>query len=371
MRTLTIVGGSIWATQTYRGAGIGSGTGYSNSAGRSIVENLTILGGNLSVGATGGAAIGSGYGQIASAVVENLTIAGGRISATVSGASGGAAIGSGFGEMGGASKVNRLTIHGGNITAVGLSGAAIGSGRGNSPVSRIDVIDGSFTLNSLYSGIGLGPSASVDSLTIRSGFFDCSAVTSKACFDAESVTFANGSAVVVSGFGTVVHSTSSGVSGSPNVYFEYLSASSAEESLKMPLLHLESISLPHPTIYRLTIRRSALDDPGEEVQQIAFNKSRSRGCAFSVGSVGNYSIRFTSELPRLQGLLHHNGDFDFSADAERDTLYLNVDYLPDATLPPTSSSTAQFTPMDSRCPWNKSIYRMVLRSARFAFLLYV
>jgi hypothetical protein len=45
------------------------------------------------------------------------------------------------------------------------------------------------------------------------------------------------------------------ISGSPSLFFEYLSTSLLEGMSSIPLIHLESIDLPSPAIYRLVIRQ--------------------------------------------------------------------------------------------------------------------
>jgi len=131
--TITINGGDIIASGNASGAGIGGGSG---GAGGSI----TINGGNIS--ATGGSS-GAGIGGGGSGVGGSITITGGKINATGSG--GGAGIGGGRGFNSGGASGGVILITGGSVTATGSvgstpaqankggsgGGAGIGGGGGN------------------------------------------------------------------------------------------------------------------------------------------------------------------------------------------------------------------------------------------------
>jgi hypothetical protein len=167
--TLTIAGGTI-AVAADSAAGIGAGTAVND--GMSRVGNLTILNGSMNTSASHAAGIGSGDASTGiESVVESLTIVCGSISAQ---GSEGAGIGSGRGN----SAVFDLTFVGGDIYASSaLNGAAIGGGFGQlAPISNLVVLNGSFTLSSGYAGIGQGSFSTVQSLTIHSGFFDCTSL---------------------------------------------------------------------------------------------------------------------------------------------------------------------------------------------------
>jgi hypothetical protein len=60
----------------------------------------------------------------------------------------------------------------------------------------------------------------------------------------------------------------------------------------MPVLHLDSIAL-YATMFRFEITQEDGNRRGFE-REVAFNASRAKGCAFTVGSVGNYSIAFSA-----------------------------------------------------------------------------
>ena len=120
---ITINGGTVTASSSYGGAGIGSGEG--GSAG-----DITINGGNIKATANnGGAGIGTGKnGESATITINNCE----KIYCR---ANGGAGIGSGENSSG-EGKVT-VNIHGGKIDAHGRDGAGIGSGK-NAPLS-VDV----------------------------------------------------------------------------------------------------------------------------------------------------------------------------------------------------------------------------------------
>jgi hypothetical protein len=119
--SVTVVNGSVFA----KGAtGLGSGWGAYGEA--SLVEALTILGGEIkATGTNFGCGIGSGQGYYGNSMVMNLTIVSGTI--TASSSSGGSGIGSGSAGSGGASTVEALSVLGGTIRANGVL-AGIGSG---------------------------------------------------------------------------------------------------------------------------------------------------------------------------------------------------------------------------------------------------
>jgi hypothetical protein len=333
---LNIFGGNVIATGI-AGAGIGSGNASAASA-KSSVGNVKILGGNVTAKGTNGAGIGSGYASGAGAAsrVDNVTIAGGNI--TASGGDGGAGIGSGIVRTG-TSSVGDVTITGGNISATGSGdGAAIGS-----VVSRISIVNGSFILTATSAGIGAVPATSVSDLTFRDGVFDCISVSAASCFNAASATFKNGSITVITSQSRV-WSRLWNIREDPRFYFVYSSSSLAEELNGIPLLHLNSISLPDPAAYRFTIRPFPSIDSGFE-QIVVYDSGRSEGCAFSVSSLGNYTITFESLSTGESGDLRHDGSVLFAADVDSDNLYSPVDYLPfhtafeteTPTPPPTST----------------------------------
>ncbi|MBQ7221239.1 MAG: hypothetical protein IJS28_09695 [Synergistaceae bacterium] len=122
--------GTLTATGSGNGAGIGGASGeYTTGA-------ITINGGTI-IATGGGSAAGiGGGGSSENGSHANITINGGNITAT----GGGAGIGSGLDGPEDDSSVDRIIIAGGKITATGGDGsAAIGGGEGsNSGLIRID-----------------------------------------------------------------------------------------------------------------------------------------------------------------------------------------------------------------------------------------
>jgi hypothetical protein len=193
--------------------------------------------------------------------------------------------------------------------------------------------------SSPYSGIGSGPSfSSVDTVTILNGFFDCSSLGSTFCFNGTSLSFQDGSTSAITNLQTVGPSSPSQISGSPSLYFEYLSNSSREGLTGFPILHLGSISFASLTMYNLTVRQEDGDGPRFE-REVMFNGSRSRGCAFTVGSVGSYRIFFSSVWRPLRGRLAHDGILLLSASGAYDSYY-----SADPIYLPTESPAASLTP---------------------------
>jgi hypothetical protein len=186
------------------------------------------------------------------------------------------------------------------------------------------------------------------------GFFDCSALNDTFCFNSSSLTFQDGDVRAITNYRTVGASSSSAISGFPSLYFEYVSNSSVEGLVGLPIVHLESISLYIAAIYGLSIRRDGGNDGGFE-RELVFDRTRSRGCAFTVGSVGNYSIFFSSASPPLRGRLWHDGLFSFFAGDPYHDLYSAVPFYfstesASSLATPTSSATPPSTPSGTRAP---------------------
>jgi hypothetical protein len=243
--------------------------------------------------------------------------------------------------------VSYLTILGGNVDASAVNGSGIGSGATLGPdastsVSTVLLLNGSFTVRSSLSGVGHGASrdgvSSVDNVTILGGVFDCSALDSAMCFDADFVAFATGSTIVLTG-STTVGSPGWNVSGFPELYCEYLVSSLEEETTDIALLHLSSVSLPGRGLHRFRI--SQVEGPNPEFERvIEFNNSRSQDCAFSVPSLGQYQISFNAVSGSASGLLGYNGVANFSVSRIADNFYCPVTVIVDGTTGATSDSTS-------------------------------
>jgi hypothetical protein len=172
----------------------------------------------------------------------------------------------------------------------------------------------------------------------------------------------NGSTVVIGNRQRVTTSSGWIVSGLPTLYFEYLSRSSREAVSSIPMIHLESIALPYPAVYVFTVSRII----GEQLvfeREVEFNGSCSRGCAFSVSSIGNYSVEFRSTDPEFAGRFLHGGSQSFAAAEPSDNFYSDVQLLstthrpsstprpsPTATSSPPPSLTASASPLPSLTP---------------------
>jgi hypothetical protein len=149
--------------------------------------------------------------------------------------------------------------------------------------------------------------------------------------------------VVIAGKSTVVSSTGWEISGSANLYFEYVPISSKEANLAgLPVIHLGDISLPYRSVSALIIHRldngNNDNNKGTFEREVIFNGTRSRGCAFSVGAVGNYSVSFEMVLSGVVGRLRQNGSLSFGAGLRGDNFFPIADFA----LLPTRSPTPQF-----------------------------
>jgi hypothetical protein len=300
-------------------AGIGSGAVYQGT--ESVVDCLTIVGGDITAKGWSGAGIGSGYGNALPAEGSQRTA------------------------------VLDLTIVGGSINAVGASnGAAIGGGSkspGPSFVSNLVIRNGSFTLSSSYYGIGPGHGGStVGPVTIHNGVFDCSGVTSAHCFD--SLSSFDGGPVSVITSSLYVGLTKSRLSASTDLYYEYLSSSIAEGESAPLMIHLASTQLPDSNPYILTIQKIGAGGEAEVVRTVVFNRTRAQGCAFTVPSSGNYQLWFDSLPPGSSGRLTlAGGDLQFPTATSGDKLFSNVGVFSLSTRTPSESSYMKETPAKS------------------------
>jgi hypothetical protein len=112
VRNLTITGGSITASSSRYGAGIGAGIAESESSCANIGD-LTILGGHVTATSESGAAIGGGYTRSGSANVTRLRISNAVVEA------GASSIGGGSGSH---STVSDLVIFDSNLSVSNFSG---------------------------------------------------------------------------------------------------------------------------------------------------------------------------------------------------------------------------------------------------------
>jgi hypothetical protein len=129
------------------------------------------------------------------------------------------------------------------------------------------------------------------------------------------------------------------------LYFEYLSNSSSEGQTSIPLIHLESIEMPSRAVCQLRISRIQGNESVME-REVEFNGIRSRGCAFTVSEIGNYSLVLRSSEPELFGCLVHDGIDSFSAGEPSDNLYSSVQFFSPAPSPTRTSPPASQTGTD-------------------------
>jgi hypothetical protein len=326
-------GGSYAAMAQAQGAAIGSGYACE---GNSTVGIINITGGNwTAAGGCFAAAIGSGIGEYGNSTVELLLISGGTITAT---GLHGVGIGSGstlarnltVAGMGitndeittaGVSAVRNITVFGGDINATGYK-IAFGDGE-SSLVHSIEIFNGLLALATLETGSGLYSEGPV---MIRDGLFDCSAIGSGLCFNTSSLKFETGSTIAITSAEVVGASSECQVSGIPELYFEYLSNSRPESFKSLPSIHLESISLPDETLYKLKIAR--VDGPAVGiVREVQFDGRRSRGCAFSLPDLGTYTISFESMLSEAEGWLGHDGTPVFIVNTSADNFFAHAELV--------------------------------------------
>jgi hypothetical protein len=349
-------------TATYGGAGIG--TGNAADGGNSRIESLSIEDANVTGTSTasgysgcGGSGLGTGSALDtgANSGIGRLTIkdasAAGRGSSTGRSTAytfAGSGIGTGSARWAGNSTLGGLTVEGGNITADGSNGPGIGSGSveddGDSSVANLEIRGGSFTFASARAGIGGGDGgSSVANLVIQSGSFDCSQVapSGRYCLEAESITFGPGSVAAVTNTSTVASATNWASAGGTDLYFEYVSDSGEESFDASPLIHLPSLSSLPDGLYGLALFNAR---DGKYDRSMYFNRTRSRGCAFSVSAEGSYSISVSSEESGVCGSLETNGSPVFNATRNGDNAFELVAFVPCATPLATLSDSLAMSP---------------------------
>jgi hypothetical protein len=110
------------------------------------------------------------------------------------------------------------------------------------------------------------------------------------------------------------------VSGYADLWIEYLSTSVREGLIGLPIIHIGELEFDFPSIYELYISLS--DRPNSNCNRsFTINSSHIRGIAFSVPSLGNYSISYAASLPRQSGYLFHDSINTFAALFDNDTFY--------------------------------------------------
>jgi hypothetical protein len=144
------------------------------------------------------------------------------------------------------------------------------------------------------------------------------------CFATQSI-FGDGSMNVITGR-TKVGLRRSQITENTDPYFEYVSESESEGSLTPLLIHLLSSELPDSSAYVLAIRElgtGTLHDR-ELARTVLFNRTRVKGCAFTIPGSGNYEIGFDSVPPGSSGRLTVAGDLAFSRGSDVDNVFWNA-----------------------------------------------
>jgi hypothetical protein len=176
------------------------------------------------------------------------------------------------------------------------------------------------------------------------GVFDCRRVSSSHCFRATAVSIQNLSSVIT-GKENVVSLSGWSIPAQARLYFEYVAASAQEAFVGIPMILMELVNLPYPAVYALTVQTPA----GHIEREVIFDRGRAQGCAFSVGSMGDYYILFRSQTPGVVGRLHHNYTYPFGADLSGDNFFSVADYLLLPTIG-TDTPTATATPPATTSP---------------------
>jgi hypothetical protein len=139
--------------------------------------------------------------------------------------------------------------------------------------------------------------------TIANALVDCTGVAGRACLNAAQVTIGAGPTYVITEWEAVLGGSGCQIADRARVHFEYRSNYRKEQFAGQPLIHLGSILFPSTAVCTLTIHR-VYDDALERT--LIFDGNRRPSMAFSVGSLGNYSMAFESVTPGVIGRLHHN-----------------------------------------------------------------
>jgi hypothetical protein len=204
-------------------------------------------------------------------------------------------------------------------------------------------------------GIGSGYQSLVNSLTIRGGFFDCAALKTVPCFKPKALTFATGSVVVITDAPSVIPPQITQVSGFPQLYFEYGSNSDPETLPGVEFIQLQSVLLPYPASYVLSI---ASGDFSYE-RDVPFNSNRAQGCAFSVPSLDNYTVFASASVACAH--LHHGEMYNFSPS--------RTPYIANSTVVPCPTQTWPPLVEEEPVPWKPVRFVLVVVIGGAAVLL--
>jgi hypothetical protein len=318
--TLTINGGSIRAGGT-GGAGIGAGRAH---RGNSSVDTLNINGGTISAWSNEhGAGIGSGAADVGGhSEVKKLTIRQAVIEATGHGGSG---IGSGT-AFGGVSTVEELVVQGGFFKLTGWNfGSGIGSGEvntdqgGNSHIGRLELWNGTYDVAG-FVGIGATPRGSVGYLQLAHGVGSHTDITCGAqrpfCLSATLTVLGEGRATVITNTSTFIDPVDAGGTQlrEPGQFIGlYKSRSNKEQIIGSPMLHLAHVVLD-PEPYNLLIT-----EPSGHRLTVAFPPSV-KGLLVNVPYPGDYVIEAKTLIGDVShgNLCHNKGKKTFPVGVNED-----------------------------------------------------
>jgi hypothetical protein len=278
----------IFVLNSSLGAGIGGGRAY--TLGNASVANVTLVNGIFDISTTSGAGIGSGH------------------------------------TMGNVSTILNLMIENGRFTFRGINSTGIGSGAGTflnrSRIDSVKISGGKFD----FKGAGGLDCRYCDSLIIGNSSLDCSGISSNFCLRAPNVTFRNGPFNIRTPQSNFVEFERAMFSGNPELWIEYLSTSVRENIIGLPIIHIEQLQFNFSSIYQLYISRS--DEINYDCNRsFIINSSNIRGIAFSVPSLGNYSISYATLSPRQSGYLFHDSINTFAALFDNDTFHSKADLV--------------------------------------------
>jgi hypothetical protein len=242
--------------------------------------------------------------------------------------------------------VNIVAILGGTFSIVTENGPAIGGARYGG-IGSFVITGGSFRLSGV-NGIGCEYPEQCGPLFIGNATVHCSAISNGACLQATTVNFTTGVLTVSTPQSTFVDFQNSVFSGSPELRIQYRSTSVRELLIGLPIIHIERIDFLFPSIYELHISPSN-QTITDFSRFFTLNSSEVRGLAFSVPSLGNYTISYRSRSPVETGYLIHDSMNSFAALANNDTFY-SIATINSTNIACSPNPTAEQTVTASESP---------------------
>jgi hypothetical protein len=136
------------------------------------------------------------------------------------------------------------------------------------------------------------------------------------------------------------------LSGFPDLWIEYRSSSVRESLVGLPIIHIEQLEFPVPSIYELYISRSDEANPNCNAS-FTIDSSQIRGIGFSAPSLGGYTISYSILSTLETGYLVHDSIDTFYALFDNDTFYSQATLVPaQIVCRPTVSAPASPTPTE-------------------------